>query len=184
MPKINLLPPEYKIERNVNLNSKLIKIGIFVIAALLTYFYIDFMSDLNEKKNQLAEIEDRLSGQKIVMEQAYKENKTGQDLDRIDLFIKGFGGDRVVWSQFITEIKENTPNGVILTEISTGPEDSFVIRGEAEAFSPVAMLYLNLKDSPNLADFTIQNVKKELTPDIEPVVKFEFGGQLRKGGGQ
>lgn len=181
MPRINLLPPEYKVEQKVNLNGILIKIGIFALAAIITYSYIAFNSDFNKQKAQLTEIENSINTEQPVLARVYNENMTRQELEKVDIFVQGLESNRVAWSQFITEIKDNTPDEVILTEISTTAEDGFIIRGEAAAFSPVGILYLNLKGSTNLAEFSMLNITRELSSDLEPVIKFELNGQLRKG---
>lgn len=181
MAKINLLPQEFRVQHNVLASGLIVKGAALVLIIIMAFLYLAFVGNYYEQKKELSELKSKMDKSYPALANLNILKKTKLDLEQLNKHIQGLESERVIWSRCLSVLKENTPEGVYIGEISTGEADSFIIVGQTDGFSLIGDFYLNLKDCPDLADFSIQIVE-DRTPEGNPLIMYILKGRLQKGG--
>ncbi len=182
MPKINLLPPEYKIEHKTSINGILVTALLISVCIFLAFGYYTFWTDYQGQKKRLAEIEKEITTYQPIMTQYNALKKAQREREKLRSYLQEKKTNRFDWSRFLVKISASAGTGITLDEITTGNNDIFVIKGVSSGFDPVGSFYLKLKALPYVENLSIKVVNKELTTNNTLVIRFILDGRLRKGG--
>lgn len=181
MVKINLLPQEFRVEQNIKIKYLLYKAAALTLLLIIIFFYSAFITDYQEQKRKLAEIDNDLNKYLPAMSNLNILKKSQQDLAKLSAVLQGLESNRVIWSRTL-QFLEDAPEGIFVGEISTGEGASFTIKGQTNGVSLVGIYFLNIIDCPDFADLSIQIVKEDLSPDGTPVITYVLTGHLKGGG--
>ncbi|KJS22438.1 MAG: hypothetical protein VR72_05120 [Clostridiaceae bacterium BRH_c20a] len=144
---INLLPPKYKPKPTVEW-KRLNKILLISITALAIGFlganYYFFKIGINEKEINLQANIDNL---KPVFNKIEEYDRTQETLKTIEAIADKIGKAKETWSDILADVAGSLTDDIWFIQI-TKEEDRILIEGEAQNFSAVGNLAVNIRKLP------------------------------------
>jgi Tfp pilus assembly protein PilN len=130
-----------------------------------------FNSQVSAKEGEVASLDGRLGRLNAqVAEMGRLKQEIDSERQRVEAVVNLFDLSRP-WSAVLEDLRRRVPEGVWLNSLtsSSGKDGDLVnLEGRALRFEEVAAFQLTLKDSPFVADATIQDATKEEGKDNTP----------------
>ena len=175
--QINLLPPELRAEKTLNLRQfmPMITAVIVIIATFSFGFYLFFSkSNLEGELKQLKAEKQKLT---LLQKQLEDERSVVIEIKEQIAILEEISLDQVSWYYLLQEIYASLPEGIWLEQIS-GDGNKLQIRGNTVEIIDVGILLIELNNLPSLKKVTL--VKAEKT-DLQgqQITVFELLGHFK-----
>lgn len=121
-------------------------------------------ADMESFTKQLNQVEVELARQKKIIEWKIS-------------YLKGIREHPKIWSSLLTDLRQNIPQGVWLTELETGANRALRVAGGAPNEDLVTQFMSNLKASPHFTNVGFSYTEKDAIGST-PIVKFEIVCQV------
>jgi Tfp pilus assembly protein PilN len=184
---LNLLPQERKEAFHWRLCAKSEIFWGSKILGFLVIFCAPFLFINLYIQNRIAGLNDKISAfaQTEEMKQIEELGKSSQNINAALGKIDKISGERIYWTDVLTEIIKNIPSGIQIFSFEIAPveakgqtlaakEGKFIIIGKAKTRDEVLALERNLKSSDNFKniEFPLENLVKRSE------VEFKFTGDF------
>lgn len=144
-PAVNLIPLEAKIQQKLELVKFALKITIPVLALLLSIFYATFYSQVTKYRKLVDSAHFAIAKLQPTIERIKEYDRMRQAIEERKALLEKAVGRQPVWSGALKELSLITPEGIILTRLSTVPETQPVkIRIEGDIYPTYTSIDLTL----------------------------------------
>lgn len=172
MTRINLLPPEHRPPRPLNVADYLLATVVFFVFFTITSYYNGvytrikaYREEIEVNRVQIEQLGPGMERVRLLTETEKQASTKASALTKLE-------GPR--WAGLLPELGELTPNGVRFTEITADAGDKVTIRGRAQSLADLSQLVFGLGGSRYWERTSFRFAKAP-----SGIYEFEITGQLK-----
>lgn len=173
--RINLLPPELRPPRPLNLRDYLLATLVFFLFFTVTSYYNgvytrikSYEREIQENRLDLSRYSEILEKRRLILEEEKAIQAKSGALAQLQ---------SMSWSGFLPELGSLTPDGVTLEEVSGDASSGILIRGRSRSLADLSQLLFGLVGSKYLHGVELKSylsagstAEFEIVAKVKPVI--------------